>query len=84
MTNAYTVTGTLTDGRTVNLDEALPLRGGKVRVTVEVVSPPTPPRESLQKYLADLRQRQAARGHVPLTVQEVESYIKAERDSWGD
>ena len=43
MTNAYVVTGTLTDEQTVRLDEPLPITGGKVRVVVEVAPAPTPP-----------------------------------------
>jgi hypothetical protein len=83
MTNAYIVTGTLTDPKTVHLDEALPVAAGKVRLVIEPAAAP-PPQQSLEEYLADLRKRQAARGHVPMTVEEVENYIKAERDSWGD
>ncbi|MCI0700843.1 MAG: cytochrome P450 [Planctomycetia bacterium] len=83
MTNAYVVTGTLTDAKTVQLDEPLPMSGGKVRLIVEV-APPQVPKQSLQEYLTELRKRQAARGHVPLTVKQVEEYIKGERNSWGD
>lgn len=83
MTNAYIVTGTLTDANTVKLDEPLPLQGGRVRVVVEAaVSLPSP--RSLEEYLADLRMRQAARGHVPRTVEEVEAFMKAERAGWED
>jgi hypothetical protein len=83
VSTTYVVTGTLTDGKTVQLDEPLPTVEGKVRVTVELIAP-APPKQSLQDWLVDLRERQAARGHVPMTVEEVEAYIKAERDSWGD
>jgi hypothetical protein len=84
MTTAYVMTGTLTDGKTVQLDEALPVVGGKVRVTLEVVEPAARSSQSLLEWLEDLRKRQAARGHVPMSVEEVERYIKEERDSWGD
>jgi hypothetical protein len=83
MSNTYVVTGTLTDATTIQLDEALPVSAGKVRLIVEP-SAPSPPQQSLEDYLADLRKRQAARGHVPMTVEEVEAYLKAERESWGD
>lgn len=83
MTSAYVVTGTLTDGKTVQLDEPLPVTAGKVRITVEVMEP-SRPTQSLHEWLEELRARQAARGHVPRTVKEVEAYLKAERDSWED
>jgi hypothetical protein len=80
MTTAYVVTGTLTGGRTVELDESLPA-AGKVRVTVEVVAP-APPKQSLGEWLDDLRQRQAARGHVPRSREEIDAQIREERESW--
>lgn len=36
MQQVYVVTGSLTDSRTVCLDEPIPVSGGKVRVIVEV------------------------------------------------
>ena len=72
------------DTQTVQLDESLPVSAGKVRVTVEMVAPTAPPKRSLQEWLEELRKRQAARGHVPMTAEEVQAYIKAERDSWED
>lgn len=84
MMNAYVVTGTLTDAHTVKLDEPLPLAEGKVRVVVEAVPVSVAPKQSLQEYLADLRKRQAARGHVPRSVEEIQAQIREERESWGD
>jgi len=82
MTNAYIVSGTLTDANTVKLDEPLPVSGGKVRVIFEAT--PSVTKQSLQDYLTDLRKRQAARGHVPMSVEEIEAQMKAERESWGE
>jgi hypothetical protein len=86
MTNAYVVTGTLTDARTVELDEPLPLSGKKVRVTVEMTADATaaPPTQPLGEYLAELRDRQAARGHVPRSAEEIRSQVREERDGWGE
>jgi hypothetical protein len=81
MTNAYIVTGTLTDAQTVRLDEPLPLPAGKVRVVVEAAAPAVPA-QSLRDYLAELRNRQAARGHVPRTREEIDAELRAERESW--
>ena len=84
MTNAYIVTGTLTDGMTVKLDEALPQLGSKVRVTLEIVEPAAPPKQAWRETLERIWAGQQARGHIPMTTEEVEAYIKGERDSWGD
>jgi hypothetical protein len=84
MTNAYVVTGTLTSATTVELDEPLPITGGKVRVVLESTGASVKPQQSLQEYLAQLRKQQAARGHVPRSAEEIQAQIREERDSWGD
>lgn len=84
MNATYVMTGTLTDGMTVRLDGSLPVTEGKVQVTLKMVEKAERPKQSLSEYLDELRLRQAARGHVPMSVEEVEAYIKEERDSWGD
>jgi hypothetical protein len=82
MHNAYIVTGTLTDAHTVTLDEALPLTPTKVRLVVEPL--PSVSQRPYQEVMAKIRQRQQARGHQPPTPEEVDSYIRAERESWGE
>jgi hypothetical protein len=84
MQNAYIVTGTITDGRTLALDEAVPVRpGGKVRVVVELLPPdPVEAQKALTAFLTDLRERQRQRGHVPPTREEVDAYLREERESW--
>jgi hypothetical protein len=84
MMTAYVVTGTLTNARTVQLDEPLPITGGKVRVVVETATATKQVRPSLSDFLVDLRKRQAARGHVPRSADEIQSQIREERDSWGE
>ena len=81
MNNTYIVTGTLTDERTVTLDEALPLTPMKVRLVVEPLR--SVPQRPYLEVMADIRQRQRARGHQPPTREEVDVYLQAERDSWG-
>jgi len=81
MHNAYIVTGTLTDNHTVKLDEALPLTSTKVRLVVEPLSLVS--QRSYPEVMAEIRQRQRARGHQPPTRDEVDSYLRAERESWG-
>lgn len=81
MAQTYVVTGTLTDGHTVRLDEALPAVEGKVRVTVEMIEARRP-KQALNEYLADLRARHAARGHVPRSREDVDASVRAERENW--
>ena len=80
MQNAYIVTGTLSDARTVTLDEPLPLVATRVRVTIEPV-PATGP-SSYQEVVAAIRERQRARGHQAPGRDEVDAGLRAERDSW--
>lgn len=83
MHQAYVVTGSLSGGRVVELDEALPVNRGKVRVIVEVLETPPPPMPH-DEFMAQLREKQRERGHVPPTKEEVDTYLKAERESWDD
>lgn len=81
MQNAYVVTGNLTDGRTVTLNEALPVLNGRVRVVVELIDSP-PPQRPIQEVMAEIYERQRQRGHKPRTKEEVDADLQAERDSW--
>jgi hypothetical protein len=83
VTNAYIVTGTLTDEKTVHLDEPLPVSAGRVRVIVEQ-SPAPRQKQSWQDYFAGLRSRQLARGHIPRSAADIEAQMREERDSWDD
>lgn len=80
MQNAYIVIGTLTDNRTVTLDEPLPLAPTKVRLVVEPLPPVS--QRPYQEIIAEIRKRQRARGYQPPTREEVDSYLQAERESW--
>lgn len=80
METTYIVTGTLTDQHTVRLDEALPLSPMKVQLILAPI-PATPPR-SYVEVMAEIRQRQQARGYQPPTRAEVDAELQAERDSW--
>lgn len=82
MPKVYVVTGTLTDVHTVTLDEALPLKPVKVRLVLEPIEPKS--KRPRQEVLAEIRKRQKARGHQPATREEIDRYLKAERDSWED
>lgn len=82
METAYIVTGTLTDDHTVTLDESLPMAQGKVRLSVEPLA--ASPKRSHDEVIAEIRERQRARGHQPRTREEIDDDIQAERDSWND
>jgi hypothetical protein len=73
----------LTDGKTIVLDEAVAATPGPVRLVVEPLEPDAA-RQPLPAFLEKLRQRQAARGHVPRTREEIDRAIQEERESWGD
>ena len=82
MSESFIVTGTLTDDQTVKLDEAVPLSSGRVRLVVEPLAPK--PRRPYLEVMEEIRQSQKARGHVPSSREEIDEYLKAERESWGD
>ena len=82
MQRAYIVTGSLTDSRTVHLDEPVSIPSGKVRVIVKVAEMVR--KLSHEEFLAWLQQRQDAHGHVPRTREEVDADLRAERESWDD
>lgn len=83
MINAYIITGTVIDDHTVTLDEALPTTVSKVRVIVEPMPSPVQ-KQSYLEVMAEIRESQKARGHVPMTREEVDEYLRQERDSWDD
>jgi hypothetical protein len=95
MQNAYIITGTVKDKRTLALDEELPGDLTKVRLVIEPLTnengsdnedqaihsqQPRP----LMEVMEEIRASQRARGHVPRTAEEVDAYLREERESWGD
>ena len=83
MDQVYVATGTVTDGVTIRLDEALPPGVSKVRVTVEPV-PDSGAKKSYLEVMEEIRAAQEARGHVPPTREEAEAWIREERDIWAE
>ena len=82
MAQSHVVTGTLIDGQTLKLDGAIPIRPGKVRVVVEVIDqePKRPFAEVMEEIWDNLRKS----GHKPPSREEVDAYLRAERESWDD
>lgn len=82
MQQAYIISGSLKDERTVTLDEALPIATGKVRVVVEML--PAAEKPGYDEVMAQIREGQRQRGQVAPTRELVDAYLKAERASWDD
>jgi hypothetical protein len=81
MRNAYIVTGTLTNSRTVTLDEALPLAPAKkVRLVVEPLLAKS--ERPYQEIMSEIRKRQHDRGHQPSVKEEVDKYLQSKRSYW--
>ena len=76
----YVVTGTLSNGRQVELDEALPLGDARVRVSIEPIT--TRNVRPVREVIAQIRKEQQECGHVPPTREEVDRYLADERASW--
>jgi hypothetical protein len=81
MAKPYVLTGILRDDQTVTLDQALPLKSGRVRLTLELLR--SEPQKPYRDVLAAIRQGQSARGHQPRTREDIDAYLKSERETWG-
>ena len=81
MLEHYTVTGTLSDERTVVLDQPVPLPTGRVRVTV-VILPATQSKVPFLVKLEAIHQALRASGYRSRTRKQVDAQIQAERESW--
>jgi hypothetical protein len=82
MQSAYIVTGTLTDDRTVTLDEDVALAPARVRVIIEPGA--VSAARSARDVLAGMWAAQDARGYVARTREQVDAELERERNSWGD
>jgi hypothetical protein len=82
MRQSYLVTGSLTNSRTVRLDEPIPVSTGKVRVILEIAE--VTGKMSHDDFLTWLQSRQEARGHIPRVREDVDASLRAERESWND
>jgi hypothetical protein len=69
------VTGTVTGPLTITLDEALPADTARVRLWVEVLPPPGTRKPTMAEAIADIRARQKARGHIPLTTAQIDALL---------
>lgn len=78
MQSTFVTSGTLTDDRTVTLDEALPLTSVRVRVTVEPL-PTGEGRTPFAQLIREIRKRQQARGFRPSSKEDVDSALRSGR-----
>jgi hypothetical protein len=80
MVALYVVTGRLSNGRLVELDEAVPLGDAKVRVSIEPIT--ATDKHPVHEVIAEIRKEQQECGHVPPTREEVDRYLADERATW--
>ncbi len=81
MTQAYVLTGQLSDSRSLVLDEPVPLGNGRVQVTVQAMTNKEARRPHFE-VIEEIWARQRKRGHIPPTAAEVNARIDEERNSW--
>ena len=82
MEQAYVLTGELRDGRSLLLDEAVPLAAGKVRVTVEAIARTPRGKRSPVEVLGEIWAAQKASGRVSPSKDEIDHSVEDERNSW--
>ena len=83
MSDYYTTTGTISDKNTLILDGPIPLPVGRVRITVERITPP-PTGDNFLAKLHALQKTLQASGYRPRTKTEIDTQIQVERDSWDE
>lgn len=85
MGNIYVTTATLTDKRTLILDEPLPRLSKRVRLTIEEYKA-LPKAQEAAPFLTKLQsihQTLSASGYQPRSKKAIDAQIREERDSWG-
>ncbi len=80
MKTSYVITGKVVSPNQVQLDEALPLEGAAVRVTVEPLE--NQEVRSVLDVMAQIRERQKERGHQPPSKRDVDTSVAHERNGW--
>jgi hypothetical protein len=79
-TPSLVLEGTLTPDGTLQLDQRPNLPAGRVRVTVQPLSPAAPPGDTLMSRMRAVWDAQKARGHVPRSREEIDADLNALRD----
>ncbi len=81
MSGSYSMTATLTNKKTLLLDEALPIVPGRVRVTIEEL-PKAQMAASFLTKLQAIHQTLTDSGYQSRNKETIDAQIHAERDSW--
>lgn len=84
MPKVYEAVGTIEDGSTILLETPLPVRG---RVKVQIHAEATESDIALtnrEAVLQAIHERQRARGHKPMSPEEIEAYIRESRSEDND
>ena len=77
MSATRVLTGTLTDPKTMTLDEPLDAASNPVRVVITLPGPVST--KSWREVLDEIHEGQRQRGHVPPTQEEVEASMREMR-----
>jgi len=83
MSEAYTGVGTLSDEKTVILDQPIHLSPGRVRVIVERITDERTEATWLNT-LNEIRESLRESGYQPRTREEIDAQIRAERERPGE
>jgi hypothetical protein len=85
MERVYVVTGTVENDQLIHLDKPLPITSKRVSVIVKPAeSAKDCNGETLFAWLEQVHIRRNEMGVKSLTKQEIDDWIRQERESWGD
>jgi len=84
MEQTFIAHGTVENGQLIHLDEPLPISTKRVSVIVRPALKRDRNGKTLVEWLKKIRERRKKLGIRSLTKEEIDAWIKEERDSWGD
>jgi hypothetical protein len=84
MEQTYIVNGTVENGQIIHLDEPVPISTKRVSVIVRPALQKERNGKTLVEWLEKIHERRRKLGIKSLTKEEIDAWIKEERDSWGD
>lgn len=84
MEQTFVVNGTVENGQLIHLDEPLPISTKHVSVVVRPALRKDRNGKTLVEWLERIHERRKKLGIKSLTKEEIDAWIKEERDSWGD
>ena len=87
MPASYTTTGTIENDRLVRLDKPVSLPDHRVRVTLEPlrrISSQDRNGEALFIWLEQIHEQRNRMGIKALTKEEIDAWVREERENWGE